>query len=113
TRFNGLGEISPSEFGLFIGKEMRLDPVILTKDNKLEQLLQYYMGKNKQDRQKHIIENLRIEIEIEEEIKKEKRLEEETVKKKKRIKKRVKKRKKDSRSYCINKKLLKKVNLPF
>ncbi|HLQ98858.1 MAG TPA: DNA topoisomerase IV subunit B [Sphingobacterium sp.] len=79
TRFKGLGEISPSEFGLFIGKEMRLDPVILTKDNKLAQLLQYYMGKNTQDRQKHIIENLRIEIDLEEELTKEKSLEEATV----------------------------------
>lgn len=79
TRFKGLGEISPSEFGLFIGKEMRLDPVILTKDNKLAQLLQYYMGKNTQDRQKHIIENLRIEIDLEEELIKEKSLEEATV----------------------------------
>lgn len=68
TRFKGLGEISPSEFGLFIGKDMRLDPVILSKDNKLPQLLEYYMGKNTPDRQKHIVENLRIEIDLEEEL---------------------------------------------
>jgi len=64
TRFKGLGEISPEEFGLFIGKDMRLDPVILSKDNKIVQLLEYYMGKNTPDRQKHIVDNLRIEVDI-------------------------------------------------
>lgn len=68
TRFKGLGEISPSEFGLFIGKDMRLDPVILSKDNKLNSLLEYYMGKNTPDRQKHIVNNLRVEIDTEEAI---------------------------------------------
>lgn len=67
TRFKGLGEISPEEFGLFIGKDMRLDPVILSKDQKIIQLLEYYMGKNTPDRQKHIVNNLRIEIDIAEE----------------------------------------------
>jgi topoisomerase-4 subunit B len=63
-----LGEISPSEFGLFIGKDIRLDPVILSKDNKIQQLLEYYMGKNTPDRQKHIVENLRVEVDLEEEL---------------------------------------------
>lgn len=71
TRFKGLGEISPSEFGLFIGNDMRLDPVILSKDNKLPQLLEYYMGKNTPDRQQHIVNNLRIEVDLEEELAKE------------------------------------------
>lgn len=62
TRFKGLGEISPDEFGLFIGKDMRLDPVILSKDQKLAQMLEYYMGKNTPDRQRHIVDNLRVEI---------------------------------------------------
>lgn len=78
TRFKGLGEISPSEFGLFIGKDMRLDPVILSKDQKIQHLLAYYMGKNTPDRQKHIVNNLRIELDVlaEEEALKEKRLKE-------------------------------------
>jgi len=67
TRFKGLGEISPEEFGLFIGKDMRLDPVILLKELKIIQLLEYYMGKNTPDRQKHIVNNLRIEVDISEE----------------------------------------------
>ncbi|MCX2575779.1 DNA topoisomerase IV subunit B [Pedobacter sandarakinus] len=60
TRFKGLGEISPDEFGLFIGKDIRLDPVIL-KDQTIKSLLEYYMGKNTPDRQQHIIKNLRVE----------------------------------------------------
>jgi topoisomerase-4 subunit B len=68
TRFKGLGEISPSEFGLFIGEDIRLEPVILSKENKLQQLLEYYMGKNTPDRQKHIVNNLRIEVDLEEEL---------------------------------------------
>ena len=79
TRFKGLGEISPEEFGLFIGKDMRLDPVILQKENKLIQLLEYYMGKNTPDRQKHIVNNLRIEVDIAEEIQQQKTAEEELV----------------------------------
>ncbi|HLW50933.1 MAG TPA: toprim domain-containing protein, partial [Sphingobacteriaceae bacterium] len=66
TRFKGLGEISPDEFGLFIGKDIRLDPVILSKDQKILSLLEYYMGKNTPDRQKHIVNNLRVELELEE-----------------------------------------------
>src|SRR5690606_9212949 len=65
TRFKGLGEISPDEFGLFIGKDMRLDPVMLYKDMKITNLLEYYMGKNTPDRQKHIVDNLRIELDME------------------------------------------------
>lgn len=68
TRFKGLGEISPSEFGLFIGTNIRLDPVILSKENKLTHLLEYYMGKNTPDRQKHIVNNLRVEIDAEAEL---------------------------------------------
>ena len=60
TRFKGLGEISPEEFGLFIGKDIRLDPVIL-KDANIKGLLEYYMGKNTPDRQKHIVGKLRVE----------------------------------------------------
>jgi topoisomerase-4 subunit B len=60
TRFKGLGEISPDEFGLFIGKDIRLDPVIL-KEQTIKSLLEYYMGKNTPERQQHIIKNLRIE----------------------------------------------------
>ncbi|MGF1923413.1 MAG: DNA topoisomerase IV subunit B [Bacteroidia bacterium] len=60
TRFKGLGEISPDEFGLFIGKDIRLDPVIL-KEQTIKKLLEYYMGKNTPERQQHIIKNLRVE----------------------------------------------------
>ncbi len=68
TRFKGLGEISPSEFGQFIGDDIRLEPVILSKENKLVQMLEYYMGKNTQDRQRHIVDNLRVELDIENEL---------------------------------------------
>lgn len=61
TRFKGLGEISPSEFGLFIGIDIKLDPVILPKEQSIRQLLDYYMGKNTPERQGFIIDNLRIE----------------------------------------------------
>ena len=74
TRFKGLGEISPEEFGLFIGEDMRLDPVILSKEQKIVQLLGYYMGKNTPDRQKHIVNNLRVEVDIAEEQKKDEEL---------------------------------------
>ena len=59
-----MGEISPEEFGLFIGKDIRLDPVLLTKDQSIKNLLEYYMGKNTPDRQQHIIKNLRVEVDI-------------------------------------------------
>ncbi len=74
TRFKGLGEISPDEFKFFIGEDIRLDPVMLGKEATIDQLLDFYMGKNTPDRQKFIIERLRIEkdvIEEEEAIRKE------------------------------------------
>jgi len=61
TRFKGLGEISPDEFGHFIGKDIRLEPVIIEKDSKINDLLSYFMGKNTPERQDFIIENLRVE----------------------------------------------------
>ncbi|MFY8108853.1 MAG: DNA topoisomerase IV subunit B [Bacteroidia bacterium] len=61
TRFKGLGEISPEEFGLFIGEDMRLQPVVLLNDMPIQKMLEYYMGKNTMDRQNFIIDNLRIE----------------------------------------------------
>jgi topoisomerase-4 subunit B len=64
TRFKGLGEISPNEFKHFIGSEMRLDPVILAKEDRIQDLLAYFMGKNTKERQDFIIENLRIEEDI-------------------------------------------------
>ncbi len=64
TRFKGLGEISPEEFGLFIGADMRLKPVLLNQDITIQKLLEYYMGKNTMDRQAFIINNLRIEKDI-------------------------------------------------
>ncbi|MOA14187.1 DNA gyrase subunit B [compost metagenome] len=67
TRFKGLGEISPDEFALFIGEDMRLDPVIL-KDSHIKNVLEYYMGKNTQERQEFIISNLRVEKDLEEEL---------------------------------------------
>ncbi len=68
TRFKGLGEISPDEFKHFIGKDIRLEPVLLDQQASIQQLLSYYMGKNTQDRQEFIIENLRVEIDAEEEL---------------------------------------------
>ena len=59
TRFKGLGEISPHEFKNFIGRDMRLDPVILGKESSIHELLKYYMGKNSKERQDFIIDNLR------------------------------------------------------
>lgn len=68
TRFKGLGEISPDEFKLFIGKDIRLEPVLLDQQASIQQLLSYYMGKNTQDRQEFIIDNLVIEKDLEEEL---------------------------------------------
>lgn len=62
TRFKGLGEISPDEFGKFIGDEMRIQPVILEHGDHIQHLLEYYMGKNTQERQEFIINNLKIEM---------------------------------------------------
>ena len=61
TRFKGLGEISPDEFKNFIGDDIRLEPVMLGKDSTIEQILEFYMGKNTPKRQEFIIENLRVE----------------------------------------------------
>jgi topoisomerase IV subunit B len=61
TRFKGLGEISPDEFGGFIGEDIRLQPVLL-HDTNLHKILEFYMGKNTPDRQEFIIDNLRIEL---------------------------------------------------
>ncbi len=67
TRFKGLGEISPDEFKHFIGDDIRLEPVMLDKAMSIEQLLRFYMGKNTPDRQKFIIENLKVEVDLIEE----------------------------------------------
>jgi topoisomerase-4 subunit B len=66
TRFKGLGEISPDEFKHFIGKDIRLEPVLLDQKASIQELLNYYMGKNTQERQEFIIDNLRIELDAEE-----------------------------------------------
>jgi topoisomerase IV subunit B len=66
TRFKGLGEISPDEFKHFIGKDIRLEPVLLDQQASIQQLLSYYMGKNTQERQEFIIDNLRVEVDVEE-----------------------------------------------
>jgi Type IIA topoisomerase (DNA gyrase/topo II, topoisomerase IV), B subunit len=62
TRFKGLGEISPHEFSKFIGEDMRKVPVLLAGETHIQKLLEYYMGKNTQQRQEFIIENLQVEI---------------------------------------------------
>lgn len=67
TRFKGLGEISPEEFGKFIGDDIRLQPVILEQGEHIQNLLEYFMGKNTMERQEFIIENLRIELDLIEE----------------------------------------------
>ncbi len=64
TRFKGLGEISPSEFKNFIGEEIRLEPIILNRKSKINELLSFYMGKNTQQRQEFIIEKLRVEKDL-------------------------------------------------
>ena len=61
TRFKGLGEISPNEFVHFIGKDIRLEPVRLSKGDSIDEVLSYYMGKNTPERQDFIIDNLYIE----------------------------------------------------
>jgi topoisomerase IV subunit B len=68
TRFKGLGEISPEEFGNFIGDKIRLQPVRIDKEKHLQKILEFYMGKNTPDRQEFIIDNLRIEMDIVESI---------------------------------------------
>ncbi len=64
TRFKGLGEISPDEFIHFIGEDIRLEPVILTKDASIDSILSYFMGKNTPERQDYIIDNLRVEKDL-------------------------------------------------
>ena len=68
TRFKGLGEISPDEFKHFISDDIRLDPVMLDKEKTINELLQFYMGKNTPDRQDFIIDNLKVELDLVEEI---------------------------------------------
>ena len=65
TRFKGLGEISPDEFRVFIGEDIRLDQVRLTKDDEIATLLKFYMGKNTFERQNFIRENLRSDLLLE------------------------------------------------
>jgi topoisomerase IV subunit B len=70
TRFKGLGEISPDEFQHFIGEDIRLEPVLMSKDHSIDEILEFYMGKNTPDRQNFIIDNLKVEEDkVEEEIK--------------------------------------------
>lgn len=64
TRFKGLGEISPDEFKHFIGKEMRLDPVSIKKEDSIKEMLEFYMGKNTMERQNFIIDNLVVEEDL-------------------------------------------------
>ncbi len=64
TRFKGLGEISPNEFKHFIGKDIRLEPVMMDPNLSIEELLSFYMGKNTPDRQKFIIDNLKVELDV-------------------------------------------------
>jgi topoisomerase-4 subunit B len=67
TRFKGLGEISPDEFARFIGADMRVQPVMVMPETHIQQILEYYMGKNTQERQEFIINNLKIELDLVEE----------------------------------------------
>ncbi|HRH68980.1 MAG: type IIA DNA topoisomerase subunit B [Flavobacteriales bacterium] len=67
TRFKGLGEISPDEFKHFIGEDIRLEPVMITQDASVQELLGFYMGKNTPERQDFIIENLKVEKDVVEE----------------------------------------------
>jgi topoisomerase-4 subunit B len=68
TRFKGLGEISPQEFARFIGDDMKLQPVMLLPETHIQQLLEYYMGKNSIQRQEFIIDNLKVELDLVEEV---------------------------------------------
>ena len=68
TRFKGLGEISPDEFARFIGPEMKLQPVMMLPETHIQQLLEYYMGKNTPSRQDFIIDNLKVELDLVEEV---------------------------------------------
>jgi topoisomerase-4 subunit B len=64
TRFKGLGEISPDEFARFIGADMRKQPVMVMPETHIQQILEYYMGKNTQERQEFIIANLKVELDL-------------------------------------------------
>jgi topoisomerase-4 subunit B len=64
TRFKGLGEISPDEFARFIGADMRKQPVMIMPDTHIQEILDYYMGKNTPDRQEFIIDNLKFEVDL-------------------------------------------------
>jgi topoisomerase-4 subunit B len=64
TRFKGLGEISPDEFARFIGADMRVQPVLVMPETHIQQILEYYMGKNTQERQEFIIDNLKVELDL-------------------------------------------------
>jgi len=61
TRFKGLGEISPDEFSHFIGDDIRLDPVVIGKESRIQEMMSFFMGKNTPNRQQFIIDNLRVE----------------------------------------------------
>ena len=65
TRFKGLGEISPDEFTGFLGEDIRLDRIRLGREDEVDELLRFFMGKNTPERQNFIIDNLRIEADIE------------------------------------------------
>lgn len=78
TRFKGLGEISPDEFGAFIGDDIRLEPIVLRKDTTIQKLLSYYMGKNTPDRQLFIIDNLKVEKDLVEDLPAKAEIEEKT-----------------------------------
>lgn len=68
TRFKGLGEISPEEFGRFISDDMRVQPVIVEQGDHIQQLLEYFMGKNTMERQEFIINNLKVELDLVEDV---------------------------------------------
>ncbi len=77
TRFKGLGEISPEEFARFIGSDMRKEPVMVMPETHIQQILEYYMGKNTQERQEFIINNLRVEQDLVDDVKDVKEVKEE------------------------------------
>jgi topoisomerase IV subunit B len=64
TRFKGLGEISPEEFARFIGADMKVQPVMIMPETHIQQILEYYMGKNTQERQEFIIDNLKVDLDL-------------------------------------------------
>ena len=64
TRFKGLGEISPEEFARFISADMKVAPVMIMPDTHIQQILEYYMGKNTQERQEFIINNLKVDLDL-------------------------------------------------